>query len=202
VSYELNVLQEIRIASPCDASWEEMQGDERSRFCDQCQLHVYNLSAMTAPEAAALVQQKEGRLCVRYYTRPDGTMLTHDCPVGFHAARRRVLSRLAMAAAALVGLFNSRWTGASADASPRKGSPAPPQVLTGSPKPPPRALMGDVGPVTPSTHTMGKIAMPARSGAEMGEVVMTRPVKKPVRKPATVKTKLAHSGKQNKSKGR
>src|SRR5215210_3140703 len=66
VSVELTVLQEIRVASPCEASWEQMQGDERSRFCDHCQLHVYNLSAMSAPDAAALVQEKEGRLCVRY----------------------------------------------------------------------------------------------------------------------------------------
>src|SRR5262245_20357560 len=133
VSYELNVLQEIRIASPCEASWEEMRGDDRSRFCDQCQLHVYNLSAMSAPEAAALVQQKEGRLCVRYYTRPDGTMLTEDCPVGFQAARRRVLSRLATAAAGLVGLASCRWWGDRAGASPKKSAPAKPQPLMGSP---------------------------------------------------------------------
>jgi len=50
---------------------------------------VYNLSAMTQSEATALVNKTEGRLCVRFYRRPDGTMLTRDCPVGLRALKRR-----------------------------------------------------------------------------------------------------------------
>jgi hypothetical protein len=42
-------LDEIEIATPCPASWEAMTGDDRSRFCGQCRLNVYNLSAMLAP---------------------------------------------------------------------------------------------------------------------------------------------------------
>jgi hypothetical protein len=34
---------------------------------------------MTRAEAEALVAEKEGRLCVRFYRRPDGTMLTRNC---------------------------------------------------------------------------------------------------------------------------
>jgi hypothetical protein len=195
VSVELTVLQEIRIASPCEASWEQMQGDERSRFCDHCQLHVYNLSAMSAPEAAALVQEKEGRLCVRYYARPDGTMLVQDCPVGFQAARRRVLSRLATAAAALFGLFGARWPGDTAAAGPKNSAGTP--ALQGAPRPPSRAMMGDLAlpathprtaqPVTPPPHLMGKIVAPTHP-MTMGEVSVAQPVR-PRKKPVKAITK-------------
>jgi hypothetical protein len=65
-----------------------MDGDERVRYCADCALHVYNLSAMTAPEAEELVVHKEGHLCVRFYQREDGTMMTRDCPRGLIALRR------------------------------------------------------------------------------------------------------------------
>lgn len=59
-----------------------MRGDDRARLCNRCSLHVYNLSAMSPSEAEELVRQKEGRLCVRFYQRRDGTVMTRDCPVG------------------------------------------------------------------------------------------------------------------------
>ena len=83
-------LDRVRIAAPCKAEWMQMHGDERVRFCDQCKLHVYNLSAMTQREAARLVASTEDRLCVRFYRRTDGTILTRNCPVGLSAIKRRV----------------------------------------------------------------------------------------------------------------
>jgi len=98
----LSILDAIRIAAPCPASWAEMPGDNRARHCATCRKHVYDLSALTAIEAAALIERTEGRLCVRLYRRRDGTVLTADCPVG---ARARVLSRLRrLAVGGLVGL--------------------------------------------------------------------------------------------------
>jgi hypothetical protein len=67
-----------------------MVGGERVRFCGSCELHVYNLSGMTKREAEALVTSTESRLCVRFYRRADGTILTRNCPVGLSAVRRRV----------------------------------------------------------------------------------------------------------------
>lgn len=90
-------LNRIRIASPCSVGWENMSGDDRVRFCDECSLHVYNISEMTAREAHALVTETEGRICARFYRRADGTILTKDCPVGLKALRRRI-SRTAGAA--------------------------------------------------------------------------------------------------------
>ena len=89
-STHLDVLSNVRIASPCTARWEDMTGDEKRRHCAQCNLDVFNFSAMTAPEAAALAERaREGRVCARFYRRADGTMLLADCPVGLAALRRR-----------------------------------------------------------------------------------------------------------------
>lgn len=74
-----------------------MVGDDRVRHCAECKLNVYNLSAMTRREAEELIASREGRLCVRFFRRPDGTILTRDCPVGFRAVVARV-SRVAGAA--------------------------------------------------------------------------------------------------------
>lgn len=82
-------LDEIRIASPCPASWDEMPGDDRRRHCSGCDRDVYDLSALTADAALALVAAPGPRPCVRFFRRADGTMLTADCPVGAQAVRRR-----------------------------------------------------------------------------------------------------------------
>jgi len=98
----LTVLNNLRIASPCPASWAAMSGDDRVRFCDSCAKNVYNLSDLTAAEATALIREAEGSLCVRLYRRVDGTVLTADCPVGLrHAVRRRLL-RLATVGVVIV----------------------------------------------------------------------------------------------------
>ena len=85
-------LENIRIASPCSTSWDEMYGDDRKRFCGDCELNVYNLSGMTRDEAEALVTNADGRLCVRYYQRADGSIITQDCPIGWAKLKHRTAS--------------------------------------------------------------------------------------------------------------
>ena len=97
------LLANIRVASPCSARWADMSGDERARFCARCQKYVYNLSSLTAPQALALIQTKEGKLCARFYRRADGTILTADCPAGDGRVWSR-LKGLAAAAAAFVAV--------------------------------------------------------------------------------------------------
>ena len=101
MSSKQSPLNNIRIASPCPADWAGMIGTDRKRFCGQCKLNVYNLSGMTMFEAEELLTQSEGRLCVRYYRRSDGTILTKDCPVGWAKVKERV-SRIATAAFSLL----------------------------------------------------------------------------------------------------
>lgn len=100
-----NTLGRVRVAAPCEEDWDEMRGDARVRFCSRCSLNVYNLSAMTRREAERLVLGAEGRLCVRFYRRRDGTILTQNCPTGLIKLKRRVSRVVSAAAAAVVGLF-------------------------------------------------------------------------------------------------
>lgn len=88
------MLGELRVASPCSADWDQMVGDDRVRFCGQCNLNVFNFSAMTTAQVEELVATHQGRLCGRFYRRTDDTVLTQDCPVGFRARVKRV-SRVA-----------------------------------------------------------------------------------------------------------
>src|SRR5882724_1820118 len=89
-------IRSIRVASPCPADWSAMAGDDRVRHCSECNLNVYNLSAMTEREVQRLIAQSQGRVCGRFYRRADGTILTQDCPRGLRAVARRV-SRTATA---------------------------------------------------------------------------------------------------------
>lgn len=91
---ERAVLDRLSIASPCSADWNQMVGDERRRFCGQCRLHVHDLSRMTRDEAQSLLQQAgQGRVCVRFYRRADGKVLTRDCPVGLRQRLRWAIAR-------------------------------------------------------------------------------------------------------------
>ena len=91
-------LKNVRVAAPCPADWDQMLGNDRSRFCGQCNLNVYNLSAMSRTEAEDFIARSEGRVCIRYYRRGDGTIITENCPVGL----RKLKKRMSQIAAALV----------------------------------------------------------------------------------------------------
>lgn len=121
-SSSLISLQSVQIATPCRADWSKMEGDDKSRFCQTCAKSVYNLSAMTTPEAQALIAEKEGNLCARIYRRADGTVITGDCPVGVTAPRRPFWGAIAgvlaaIGAGGLVSGCGSNATGAQPSAS-------------------------------------------------------------------------------------
>ncbi|MBL8954839.1 MAG: hypothetical protein JNK82_28940 [Myxococcaceae bacterium] len=93
------------VASPCKRDWSKMKGDERVRFCGDCQMNVYNFSAMSQAEVLALVKEREGKVCARFYTRPDGTVLTRDCSVGIARKRRTYTLSFAAVAALFAAPF-------------------------------------------------------------------------------------------------
>jgi len=100
----------LYIASPCSADWDEMSGDDKVRFCNQCKINVYNLSSLTIVQAEELIVKSEGRFCAKLYRRMDGTIITRDCPVGLRAVRRRVSRAASAALSALLGLFTNQTT--------------------------------------------------------------------------------------------
>lgn len=156
----LPLLGEIRIASPCNADWKVMTGDEQTRYCDKCSKNVYNLSAMTTAQAEALIREKEGDLCVRYYQRADGTVMTADCPVGVRKKRIKTFAFVAafgaVAGGGLVAMKESFVQGAMAESDTRMG----------------KLEVADFGPAE-DVHvktTMGAVAMPEVEG-EIDETV-------------------------------
>lgn len=96
-------LDDIRVAKPCKAEWAGMEGDDRTRHCSQCGLNVFNIEGMTRFEAQELIRRSEGRLCVRFYRRRDGTILTKDCPRGVRVVARKLGWGLAAALLLAVG---------------------------------------------------------------------------------------------------
>ena len=99
-----NPLDNIKIASPCGANWNEMHGNERKRHCAECKLNVYNLSDMTRTQAENFLINSEGRVCLRIYRRKDGTVITKNCPVGL-AKLKKKLSRVATAVFTMFATF-------------------------------------------------------------------------------------------------
>ena len=162
----LPLLDNLQIASPCSAPWDDMIGDERVRFCAHCRQDVFNLSAMSKDAAETLLRERAGAACVRFFRRADGTLLTSDCSVGVRRKRRRRVAAAAVMAATGSGLLSA----AAALAFPRQPSPqATTGVLTAvTGGPAPMALMGD--PV---------VEAPTQTPAVIGSSYPTRPLAPP-----------------------
>ena len=155
-------LDNIHVASPCPANCDQMFGDDRKRFCGECKLNVYNLSEMTRDEAEDFVSQSEGRICVRYFRRADGTVITKNCPVGWQAVKERVSRVVTACFSLLLGLFGGLFAFGMLRSEPSHTMGTVP-ANTGD-----RHIMGDMAPMDRPTYpiqggvTMGNVAMPAR----------------------------------------
>ena len=141
-------LDHVRIATPCPASWDSMEGDDRVRFCGSCRLNVYNLSGMTRREATELLKLVEGRLCIRLLRRKDGTVLTQDCPA--RASWVGVISRAAsFLLAASVPFWGTmilvHWRDIQAAITPRMRARPEAQVSPSTAPAPVQESRGDLG---------------------------------------------------------
>ena len=162
-------LDKVRVAAPCPANWDSMYGNERVRFCGECQLNVYNLSEMLRADAERLIAHAEGRVCVRYYQRKDGSIITQNCPVGLRALKRRVTK----IATAISSVLLSFLAGAGIDGLRNRFD------LFGH-----RTTMGDMvmtGMMVPEKRlplVMGVISVePPADQPVMGKMVLIRPKK-------------------------
>jgi hypothetical protein len=167
-------LDDVKIATPCHARWDDMIGDDKVRFCGKCQKDVFNLSAMTRDDAETLLRERSGSMCARLFRRTDGTVMTADCPVGVRAKRVRRLAIVvgggmaAAAATTLYGYSERQGKIPPCDAQPHAmgavaftAQPPPTSapadstfahpVMGGLPPQPPPAMMGEmqVHPPTP-----------------------------------------------------
>lgn len=109
-----SILDDVSIASPCPVKFEQMTGDEKIRFCDLCQLNVYNVSQMTRIEAEELLNDKSDQVCLRLYRRKDGTLITKDCPVGKRFSDR-IKFKIRSIAAVIVSFISTASAFAQSD---------------------------------------------------------------------------------------
>lgn len=161
-----DLLDNVRVASPCSASWDAMEGDARERFCGQCQHSVFNLSEMSRADAERLLRERTGRLCVRYFRRADGTVMTRDCPRGLAAVRKKVALGWAFAATMVLSAFGCRVEAPQEIA----GGIPPKEIVAPDPGQP------TTGIAAPEHEVMGKIPsdpkpLMGEMPAEMGNVL-------------------------------
>jgi hypothetical protein len=163
-------LNNIQIASPCSADWNEMFGDDRKRHCGDCKLNVYNLSGMTKDEAESLVMNAEGRLCVRFYRRADGSVITQDCPVGW----AKVKQRTKIYATAVASLLMALFTGVLFVSLFSKHKPLMGDLRIPFATPTPQPLMGAVAAPPKNTNTNTNVEM-GKPSVIQGNVAIDAP---------------------------
>lgn len=100
-------LKQVSVPRHCPESWNGMKGSDKVRLCGTCRTNVYNLSAMSEEEADCIVDLDEA--CVRYFYRPDGTIVKSD----ESEPMRRGASRLALGAAVALA-YPAAFVGLSA----------------------------------------------------------------------------------------
>jgi hypothetical protein len=150
-----SILDNLKVAAPCPASWDEMVGTDRERFCSNCALNVFNISTMTRKEAEEFLALKaEGRVCVQFFRRHDGTILTDNCPKGLRRLRDQG-RRLLKAASAFLALL---FTGQAAIGD----NSAPPVDAS-------KRLMGE-----PTIMVKGRAAAPVSSPADAEATYQTK----------------------------
>jgi hypothetical protein len=93
----------------CPIPWTTMPGDERSRFCSQCARTVVNVSFLTESQRAALLENPPpGGLCVAYYRRLSGEMVSAERPLTPAEASALTpygIAALSFGVAALAGVY-------------------------------------------------------------------------------------------------
>jgi|GEM_PF-4425084 len=63
------------IRKPCLERWDDMRGNNRTRLCERCQLHVQNLSAMSRRDVTRVLSPGHAeRVCITYLRGADGVV--------------------------------------------------------------------------------------------------------------------------------
>ena len=116
-------LEQVRVAEPCPVPWDSMAGDDKSRYCSHCKLHVHNLSALREDEAQRLVCESAGRLCIASVPNEQGGVTTLEYA---ETKRPRYGWKMVAALAAMSGVASAVTT-----VLYRAANPAPPPPIRG-----------------------------------------------------------------------
>lgn len=72
------ILDQVTVLDPCPMSWDKMVGDDKVRFCGECQRKVWNFFEMTDAEVVEVMQANPERLCAQIKKTKSGQLLTKD----------------------------------------------------------------------------------------------------------------------------
>ena len=72
-------VHELKVLQPCHVPWDEMQGDDRSRFCKICEKQVYNFSQMHESEIIDCLRDRSESVCAQIRRSDDGRIVTKQC---------------------------------------------------------------------------------------------------------------------------
>jgi Carboxypeptidase regulatory-like domain len=97
-------LDKLQVVSPCSTDWDRMSGDEKKRFCSECNKFVYDFSQMTRRQVEAIVSIHRGQMCARITRRPDGSLVTLEAPPVHPIVARRASPVANATLAAILGL--------------------------------------------------------------------------------------------------
>jgi hypothetical protein len=84
---------------------------------------------MTRREAESLITRTEGRLCVRFYRRADGSILTENCPIGLRAIKRKVTWAAQLVLGMLLSLISGLGLGGLVSTVKPLDLVTPPRVI-------------------------------------------------------------------------
>lgn len=121
-------VKRIVIDAPCKVGWDEMDGDEKVRFCGQCKKNVHNLSTIPTRELEEVLKRRKIEpTCVIMSRREDGSVKFDNCPVVLRKARNHICK------VAVNLLLIAAWPLAlSADAQGLVGAPVDPRNGSGA----------------------------------------------------------------------
>src|SRR5689334_9880496 len=81
------LIQQLRIAGPCEVDWDSMIGNDRVRFCEHCRLSVHHVDSLNRKQLRRLIARSHGRLCVNY-TQPNVATGVNAFPILHKIGRR------------------------------------------------------------------------------------------------------------------
>jgi hypothetical protein len=96
----------LPIQDPCHENWDAMSHDgDARRFCGVCVKQVHDLSALTEPQARAVLadESAKGHMCVRYKADRDGNIKFKAETVSASSLWRMTLAAAGMTLALLTG---------------------------------------------------------------------------------------------------
>ena len=87
---------EFQIVYKCPMQWEDLKklsNQDRARYCERCELKVYDLVGLSAEEVKELMRQNKDTICGQAYIRKDNKVMLQRCEGADIKSRGRIIER-------------------------------------------------------------------------------------------------------------